>query len=221
MDKSLPADSIVVIGLGRFGTSVARSLVELGHDVLAIDSRAEKVEALADELPNIVQADCTDPDTLAQLDITSFAHVVVSIGAELEASVLTVLNCAQAGVKDIWAKASSAQHARIIERLGAHHVIFPEADMGQRVAHLVTGKMIDFIEFLDGFAIAKTRAPHSAFGKTLAQSGLRAEHKVTVVGVKRLNIDFIYARPDTMIERGDLLVVAGMTRDVERFAAQT
>lgn len=221
MDKSAPADSIVVIGLGRFGTAVARSLVELGHDVLAIDSRNDTVQRLADELPNIVQADCTDPETLAQLDIASFAHVVIAIGADLEASVLTVLNCAQAGVKDIWVKASTAQHARIVERLGAHHVIFPEADMGVRVAHLVTGKMIDFIEFHDGFAIAKTRAPRDAIGRTLGESEVRKRHGITVVGVKRRHQDFIYAKPDTPVEDGDLLIVAGATRDVERFAAQT
>jgi trk system potassium uptake protein TrkA len=145
----------------------------------------------------------------------------VSIGGDLEASVLTVLNLSQMGIKDIWVKVSSAQHARIVERLGAHHVIFPEADMGERVAHMVTGKMMDFIEFEDGFAIAKTRAPADAVGKTLAQSDIRTKHGITVVGVKRMHQDFIYGRPDTALEAGDLLIVAGPTREVESFAALT
>ena len=215
------ADSIMVIGLGRFGQAVARSLVRLGHEVLAVDSHASVVEPLADELPNLVQADCTDPDTLRQLDAHNFAHVVVAIGQDLEASVLTVLNLSQMGIADIWVKAANVQHARIVERLGAHHVIMPEADMGERVAHLVTGKMIDFIEFDDGFAIAKTRAPSEMHGKPLSESRIRQSQHITVVGIKRLNQDFIYALPETVIEPDDLLVVAGATAHVERFAAGT
>ena len=212
-------DSIMVIGLGRFGLAVARSLVRLGHEVLAVDSRLAVVESLAQELPNVVQADCTDADTLRQLDAHSFSHVVVAIGQGLEASVLTVLNLSQMGIVDIWVKAATAQHARIVERLGAHHVIFPEADMGERVAHLVTGKMIDFIEFDDGFAIAKTRSPRETHGKTLAQSDVRKKYGITVVGIKRRHQDFIYAKPETEIKAGDHLIVAGETRLVDRFAA--
>ena len=215
------ADAIMVIGLGRFGLAVARSLVRLGHEVLAVDAKLSIVEAVSDELPNVVQADCTDPDTLRQLDAQNFPHVVVAIGQGLEASVLTVLNLSQMGISDIWVKATNAQHARIVERLGAHHIIFPEADMGERVAHLVTGKMIDFIEFDDGFAIAKTRAPSEMHGKALADSRIRQSRLVTVVGIKRQNQDFIYAMPETRVEPDDLLVVAGATTNVERFAAMT
>ncbi len=215
------ADAIMVIGLGRFGLAVARSLVRLGHEVLAVDARLAVVEAVSQELPNVVQADCADADTLRQLDVESFSHVVVAIGQDLEASVLTVLNLSQMNIADIWVKATNAQHARIVERLGAHHIIFPEADMGARVAHLVTGKMIDFIEFDDGFAIAKTRAPAEMHGKALSESRIRQSNLITVVGIKRLNQDFIYALPETVIEPDDLLVVAGATADVERFAAGT
>lgn len=213
------ADSIVVIGLGRFGTAVAQSLVQLGHDVLAMDSRPQVVQDLADTLPHVVQADSSDLSILEELGVGDFAHVVVSIGADMEASVLTVLNLAQLGVKDIWVKAISPQRGRIVERLGAHHIVYPEADMGERVAHLVTGKMMDFIEFDDGFAIAKSRVPQSAVGRTLEESGVRTRYGVTVVGIKRLRQDFIYAKPDTVVESGDLLILAGPTRQVERFAA--
>ena len=160
-DKAQPkgSDSVVVIGLGRFGANVAEALVQLGHDVLAIDSDADTVQSLSGTLPHVVQADATDAETLKQLGVGDFAHAVVSIGQNLETSVLTVLNLSQMGMKNIWAKANNPPHGRIAERLGAHHVVYPEADMGERVAHLVTGKMIDFIEFDDGFAIAKTRAP--------------------------------------------------------------
>ena len=211
--------SVVVIGLGRFGTGVATSLVELGHDVLAIESCPETVQSLSGVLPHVVLADATDVETLRQLGVHDFAHAVVSIGGDLEASVLTVLNLSQLGVKDIWAKANNPQHGRISERVGAHHVVYPETDMGERVAHLVTGKMIDFIEFDDGFAIAKTRSPMETHKKTLAQSDVRKRHGITVVGIKRRHEDFIYARPETEVKPGDHLIVAGPTRQVERFAA--
>lgn len=221
MDKKPKAlsGSVVVIGLGRFGTGVATSLVELGHDVLAIESSAETVQDLSSVLPHVVQADSTDVETLRQLGVQDFSHAVVSIGSDLEASVLTVLNLSQLGVKDIWAKANNPQHGRIAERVGAHHVVYPETDMGERVAHLVTGKMIDFIEFDDGFAIAKTRSPMETHKKTLAQSDVRKRHGITVVGIKRRHEDFIYAKPETEIKPGDHLIVAGPTRMVERFSA--
>lgn len=209
----------MVIGLGRFGTSVARSLVELGHQVLAVDTNAECVQNLADELPHVVQADTSDPDLLKQLSVLDFAHVVVAIGNDLEASVLTTLNLNQLGVRDIWVKAHSEAHGRIVKRLGAHHVIFPERDMGERVAHLVTGKMIDFVEFVDGFAIAKTGTPHALCHQSLAQSSVRSRFNVTIMGVKRHNMPFIVAQPDTVLLPEDILIVAGTTPEVEAFAA--
>lgn len=214
------ADSVVVIGLGRFGSGVARALAELGHDVLAIDTNAEAVQEHAGALGHVVQADATDLESLKQLGVPDFKHAVVSIGQNLEASVLTVLNLSQMGIKDIWAKANNQQHGRIAERVGAHHVVYPESDMGRRVAHLVTGKMIDFIEFEDGFGIAKTRAPRETHGKPLSESAVRTRHGVTVVGIKRSHQDFLYAREDTVVKAGDLLIVSGPTEAVERFAAR-
>ena len=212
-------DSVVVVGLGRFGGSVANSLVRLGHDVLGIDENPELVQEWSERLTHVVQADATRSDVLRQLGVHEFAHAVVGIGNDIEASVLTVLALEDLGVADIWAKATTAKHGRILERTGAHHVIYPEAAMGERVAHLVTGKMIDFIEFDDGFAIAKTNAPVEAHGKTLSESALRSKYGVTVVGVKRHRADFTYAKADTIVEAGDILIVSGSTVVVERFAA--
>ena len=214
-------DSIVVIGLGRFGGAVAHSLARLGHEVLAIDENLDLVQRWSDHLTHVVQADSTDAESLRQLGVAEFARAVVGIGSDIEASVLTVLALEELGVEDIWAKAISDKHARILERTGAHHVIRPEAAMGERVAHLVTGKMIDFIAFDDGFAIAKTAAPRMAWGATLSESALRSKYGVTVVGIKRARNDFVYAKPDTIVERGDVLIVSGPTVAVERFAAIT
>ncbi|MPZ31053.1 MAG: NAD-dependent epimerase/dehydratase family protein [Rhodospirillales bacterium] len=212
-------NGVVVIGLGRFGSAVAQSLVHLGHDVLAIDENAELVQSWASRLTHVVEADSSNPDALRRLGVQDHARAVVAIGSDIEASVLTVLALSELGVPDIWAKAVNSRHGRILERTGAHHVVYPEAAMGERVAHLVTGKMIDFIEFDDGFAIAKTRVPREATGKTLEESGVRSKYGVTVVGVKRPRTDFTYATPETMIERGDLLIVCGSTKLVEKFAA--
>lgn len=214
-------DSVVVIGLGRFGGSVAQSLYRLGHEVLGIDENAALVQQWSSRLTHVVQADSTSNEALRQLGIADFGHAVVGIGSDLEASVLTVLALHELGLRDIWAKATSVKHGRILERTGAHHVVYPEAAMGERVAHLVTGKMIDFIEFDDGFAIVKTRAPIEAQNRTLADSGLRTKHGVTVVGIKRPREDFTYARPETLVQAGDLLIVSGPTEKVEKFAALT
>jgi trk system potassium uptake protein TrkA len=220
LDESLPAsDSVVVIGLGRFGVAVARSLCALGHDVLAIDHDAATVQQLADDLPHLVQADATDLETLKQLDVGSYAHAVVSMGESLESSVLTVLNLSQIGIKDIWVKANNPAYGRVAERLGAHHVIYPEVEMGERVAHRVTGKLIDFVEG-EGFAIAKMPAPAEILNKALGESNVLQRHGVTVLGIRRRDEDFVFAKADTVVKPGDVLVVAGPTRVIERFAAR-
>lgn len=127
----------------------------------------------------------------------------------------------EVGVREVWAKAISAKHGKILRQVGAQHVIYPEAAMGERVAHLITSRMIDFIEFDDGFAIAKTRAPKEAVGRTLADVGLRTRYGVTVIGVKEAGRDFVYARPETVVQPDGLLIVAGPTDQVQRFAAAT
>jgi trk system potassium uptake protein len=212
-------DSVLVIGLGRFGGAVAHSLMELGHDVMGIDRDAEPVQAWADRLTHAVQADGTNVQVLRQLGGADFTHAIVGIGTDLACSLMTVMALSELGIKDIWVKALTPEHGQIAQRIGAHHVVYPEADMGERVAHLITGRMIDYIEFDDGFAIAKIRAPHPAHHKVLAESLIRERFGVTVVGVKRAHEDFQHATPDTLILPGDLLIVSGATKKVEKFAS--
>ena len=214
-------DNVVVIGLGRFGGQVAESLTRLGHEVLGIESDMQIVQEWSDRLAHVVQADATDEDALRQLGVPDLRRAVVGIGADLEASVLTVLALVEVGVREIWAKAISVKHGKILRQVGAQHVIYPEAAMGDRVAHLITSHMIDFIEFDDGFAIAKTRAPKEAVGRSLADVGLRTTYGVTVVGVKESGRDFVYAQPQTVVPPGALMIVAGPTSKVQRFAAAT
>lgn len=219
--KASSPDSVVVIGLGRFGGQVADSLIRLGHEVLGIDDNAKTVAEWSDRLTHVVQADATDDAALRQLGVPEFARAIVGIGSDIEASVLTVLALTEVGVPEIWAKAVTTKHGKILSAVGAQHVVYPEAAMGERVAHLITSKMLDYIEFDDGFAIAKVRAPKEALGRSLAESALRTRHGITVVGVKRSGHDFTFALPDTVIPPGSLLIVAGRTDQVERFAAAT
>ena len=220
-DAQKDAPPVMVIGLGRFGTAVARSLTRMGHEVLGVDQAMEVVQSMSEELTHVVQADTTNPAALRKLGAGEMAHAVVGIGSDIEASVLTVVALADAGCRDIWAKAVNANHGRILERVGAAHVVYPEAEMGERVAHLVTGKMMDFIEFDDGFAIVKTRVPRFMAGKSLMTTDVRKAHGVTIVGVKRPREPFIQAVPDTVVYLSDLLIVSGPTDMVERFAALT
>ena len=162
----------MVIGLGRFGSSVARSLTRLGHDVMGIDQAAEPVHAWADLLTHAVQADSTNVMALRQLGVADFP-TPLSASAVTAASLMTIMALTELGIKDIWVKALTTEHGQIATRIGAHHVVYPEADMGERVAHLISGRMMDFIEFDDGFAIAKIHAPERIHNSTLAAAAVR------------------------------------------------
>ena len=158
---------------------------------------------------------------MRQLGVHQFQRAVVGIGTDLEASILTTSVLVDFEIPHIWAKAVSRQHGRILERVGAHHVVLPEHEMGERVAHLVTGRMLDYIEFEDDYAMVKTRAPEEAVGVPLGQSRLRSKYGVTVVGVKRSGEGFTYATADTVVNRGDVLILAGRTTEVEQVADLT
>lgn len=214
-----PNAPVIVLGLGRFGSAVARSLVHLGHEVLAVDERADIVQRYASDFTHVVAADTTDTEALRQIGAEQFDVAVVGIGTDIEASVLTVLGLLDLGVKEVWAKAISGKHAAILERVGATHVVRPESQMGKRVAHLVTGTMTDFIEFDDGFAIARTRAPECTVERTLTDSNVRQKYGVTVVGLKTRGHDFTYAQADTFVHDGDELIVSGPTAKVEEYCA--
>ncbi len=216
-----PNAPVVVLGLGRFGSAVARSLVHLGHDVLAVDERPDVVQRYASDFTHVVAADTTDTEALRQIGAEQFDVAVVGIGTDIEASVLTALGLLDLGVKEVWAKAISGKHAAILERIGVTHVVRPESQMGKRVAHLVTGTMTDFIEFDDGFAIARTRAPECTADRVLTDSNVRQKYGVTIVGVKSRGQDFTYAQADTFVSTGDELIVSGPTPKVEAYCALT
>jgi len=210
--------TIMVVGLGRFGSALAQTLVDLGHDVLGVDRSPALVNRYAGALTHVTQADSTDVEALRQLGIEDMPHVVVAIGHDMEASILTVANMVDLDVPDIWAKATTRSHADILTRVGAHHVVSPETDMGRRVAHLVTGGAMDYVALDEDFALVETDAPPSVVGKSLKEARLRENYGVTVVCIKPARGSFTYATPDTTVDEGDVLLVAGETRKAEAFA---
>ena len=217
-DPTVPVDgAVLVIGLGRFGSRLALTVERLGREVLAVESDPEVIRRWSGRLP-LVEADCTDPAALEQLGARDFPVAVVGVGTQLEASVLITSNLVDMGLSHVWAKAISSEHARILRRIGAHQVILPEADAGERVAHLVSGRLLDYIEFEDGFTIVKMHPPKETIGFTLAQSQIRTKYGVWVIGVKSPGHDFEYATPQTKVASQDILIVSGDTTLLDRFA---
>jgi trk system potassium uptake protein TrkA len=210
--------SVAVIGMGRFGRSLALELMADDVEVLAVDADDHVVQSLTGRLTHVVTADSTDEEALRQLSLHEFKRAVVAIGTDLEASILTTSILVDFGIPNIWAKAISTSHAKILSKVGAHHVVRPEHDMGRRVAHLVRGKLQDYIEFEDGYAIAKAAPPSYIWGVPLSQSSPRTRYGVTIVGVKRAGSGFTHATPDTVVRHGDIIIVSGPRDQVEEFS---
>ncbi len=216
-----PRDNhVLVCGLGRFGSATAITLTRMGHDVLAVDRDAKIVGDHANLVTHAVEADSTSLEVMEQIGARDAGIAVVGIGTSVESSVLTCANLVDLGVPQIWGKALSPPHGKILERIGVHHVVYPEKDAGQRVAHLVTGKLMDYIEFDDGFAIVKMRPPQETQGFTLAEAQVRRKYGVTVVGVKPPGQDFTYAVATTRVLPHDVLIVSGSSQLIEKFAAR-
>lgn len=209
---------VLVVGLGRFGSTAAIELERLGHEVLAVDQSDEVVQSFASEVTHVVCADATDEQVLMSLGVGSIEHALVAIGDDVEASILCTSALADLGVNEIRARATSKAHARILDRVGATHVVFPESDMAVRIAHRVAGRMIDYIEIDENFALVETFAPKDTEGRTLQEAQLRARFGITVVSIKPENGSFSYATPDSVLAPGSLLLVAGDKNAVERFA---
>ena len=197
-------DSTLVIGLGRFGSAVAATLDRLGREVLAVESNPAIVRQWTGRIP-LIEADASDMEALEQLGATEFGTAVVGVATSLEASVLITGNLVDLETHQIWAKAISRAHGRILRRIGAHHVVYPEFDAGQRAAHLVSGRMLDYIEMEKG-------------GFTIGESKIRSRYGITVFGLMSPGEPFEYATAETLVSAEDVLVVGGDATLLERFA---
>lgn len=210
---------VLVIGLGRFGAACAGELDRLDREVLAIDDSLDLVKKWSGRVTHTVHADARNIDALKQIGAQDFQVAVVAVGSSIEDSVLITANLVDLEIPQIWAKAVSQSHGKILSRVGANHVIYPEREAGERVAHLVSGRMLDFIRFDDDFAIAKMYPPTFIRGVGLSESGVRSKYNVTVLGVKRPGTPFRHAEASTVVTNHDLIIVSGTNADIERFAA--
>jgi trk system potassium uptake protein TrkA len=211
------ADSVVVIGLGRFGTSLALELMASGTEVLGIDSDEEIVQTLNGQLTHVVRSDSTNEEALRQLAVHEFDRAVVAIGNDIQASILTTSMLLKFGIPNIWAKAVSDAHGQIFEQLGVQHVVYPEKDMGRRVAHLVRGAAMDYVEIDRNYAILKMSPNSHVLGIRLGDSGIRSRFGVTVLAYKREGGDWRNTDVDTVLREGDTILVSGPTVKAEAF----
>jgi len=209
-----------VIGLGRFGTSVARTLTMMGHEVLAIDDDEERIQEIINEVTHAVQADAKDEQALKALGIRNFDVVIVAIGQDMQASILVTVLLKEMGVKYVVTKAQTELHGKVLTKVGADKVVYPERDMGARLAHsLVSSNVLDHIEISPDYSILEVVAPENLVGKTLKESGLRAKFGVTVLAIKRGNEIIVSPSPVDPILENDILVAIGENdnlRSIER-----
>ncbi|MFC0189742.1 potassium channel family protein [Fictibacillus aquaticus] len=207
-----------VIGLGRFGGSIVREFSQMGHDVLAIDRDMEKVNEFANIATQAVQANSTDEKVLQSLGIRNFNHVIVSIGEDIQSSILTTLLLKESGVKKVWVKAQNDYHHKVLEKLGADRIIHPERDMALRVAQLITSeKIIDFIELSHEHSIVEVEVTDKVIGRTLTELDVRARFGCNIVAIKRGDDIHVSPIADVTLQRNDILVVIGRNEDLNRF----
>lgn len=210
-----------IIGLGRFGSAMATTLAELGQDIIGVDSEPERVRTLADTLTQAVELDATDERALKAAGIHNVDIAVVSIGENIESSLLVVMLLKELGVKMIVAKAVTGLHGRILEKLGVSRVVFPEREMATRTAHsLVMPNAIDYIELSRDFSIVELPAPAEFIGKNLKQLELRPRFGLTLVAIKRregeADVTNIAPGAEEVIRQGDVLALLGNISDLKR-----
>ena len=209
---------VAVIGLGRFGMSVVRNLcINGGCEVLAVDMDEKQVHHAADTATYAVQADATDEATLKSLGLKNFEYVVVAIGTDIQASVIITLTLKDLGVNNVIAKAQSHTHGRILEKAGADRVVYPERDMGARLAKsILTSNIVDYIELSPEYSIVELSAPYFFKGKSLAELNARAQYGVNIIALKRDREIIVSPQADEFIGEQDIMVVVGKNHDIAK-----
>lgn len=209
--------SFAVLGLGRFGSSVANTLISMGYEVLAVDKNEENINNISEDITHAVLGDVTDEKVLHGLGLRNFDVAIVAIGEDLQASVLVTLLLKEIGIKHILAKAQSELHSRLLYKVGADRVVLPEKDMGVRVAHsLASTKIIDLIELSSDYNIAEIIPPQGWAGNSLKELNLRAKYGINVIAVKQNCSIIISPKADYVINEGDLLVIIESNTDLEK-----
>ncbi|MCF2940303.1 TrkA family potassium uptake protein [Paenibacillus alkaliterrae] len=213
-------NQFVIVGLGRFGSSVGRELIELGHEVLGIDKDEEAVQDMSSELTFAVSADCTDEEALRSLGVRNFDCGIVAIGDDIQASILTTILLKDLGVKKVVAKAISELHGRVLEKIGVDRVVYPERDMGIRVAHqLVSPNLLDYIELSKEYTIAELAVPQCLNGKSLHDLNPRARFGCSIVAINKPGGIIIAPTATDVLSERDVMVVIGTNDQIEDFEA--
>lgn len=210
--------SFAVLGLGRFGTSVANALADMGFDVLAVDSKEEHISQLSESVTHAITGDVTNENLLHSIGIRNFDVAIVAIGDDIQNSILTTILLKEAGVPYIVSKAQNDLHARVLEKVGADRVVFPEKDMGIRVAHnLSKTNVLDFIELSKDDSIMEIIPPAKWIGKSLKDAQVREKYGISIIAIKKGENIQVAPKADYVIEKGNLLVVIGTNHDIQRF----
>jgi trk system potassium uptake protein TrkA len=214
----MKTQQFVVVGLGRFGSSLALELMDLGYEVLGIDRNEEVVHEFSNRLTHAVVADSTEEEVLKSLGVRNFDCGIVAIGSDIQTSILTAILLKDSGIKTVVAKAISVLHGRALEKLGIDRVIFPERDMGVRVAHqLVTTNMLDYIELSKDYSIVELKAPNCLNGKSLAELNPRVRFGCSIVALHREHGIIVAPTAMDQIREGDIMVVIGPNRKIDEF----
>ena len=218
--KEIPnAKQFAVLGLGRFGSAVAKRLYALGKEVLAIDIDEQRVADVVDYVTHSMVVDCLDEATLKQIDIGSFEVVVVAIGSDMEASILSTLICKELGVKYVIAKAQSEQHRKVLEKIGVDKVVFPEMEAGQKLASLLASPdMVEIAELAPNFKIIEIEAPEDWHDKSLVELKIRNKYSLTVLLVNREQEVFASPSGEFVLQAGDKVVLCGEQKDLQKFS---
>lgn len=212
--------SFAVIGIGRFGTSVALTLSLMGHEVLAVDTSAAAIDSIADRVTHAIVADATDERVLRRIGIAEFDAVVISVAADIRASILTAMLSKELGAKRVVAKAADDLHAKLLIKAGSDQVVQPERDSGVRLARsIAVDSVLDYFALTDDVSINELRLPYSWAGKSLVQLGIRTRYGVSVIAIKRGEKMIVAIDPNSALEQGDVLVLLGSNHELEKLAS--
>lgn len=207
-----------VIGLGRFGGSICRTLAQEGMEVLAIDINEDRVNEFSSIVSQAVVADTTDEKVLKSLGIRNFDHVIVAIGDNIQASILSTLILKELGVKKITVKAQNDYHEKVLSKIGADVIVHPERDMGRRIANnMISTNVLDYLELSDEHSIVELIASKKMDGKTIIELDVRARYGCNIVAIKRKNHIIVSPLAKETIKEGDILIVIGADKDIDRF----
>lgn len=208
----------VVIGLGRFGYSLATTLYKLGHEVIAIDLNEDKIDDIANEVTYAVKADATDEEALEALGINKVDGVIIAIATNIQSSILASLNVLELGIGLVWAKAKNDQHRKVLSKIGVHRIFQPEKEMGNRVAHILDAKnILEIIDLNQEHSIIEIYAPQNWLNKSLQELDLRTRFGINVIAIQKKDGFNILPKAKDIIESDDLLVIIGENKNLNKF----